>query len=266
MVPEDERIDEAARQLLDDQRSNGDLCALPKRLWPCNLVEGYAIQDRLLELHLSQGDGPVAGWKIALTTPAMQEIFGVDHPCEGAILASRVYSEKATVYGTDFASLAVEPEIAVRIARDLGVDGAPYDRESAGDAIGEAMAAVEIVDTRNVDLDNVDGPLLVADNVVNRGCVLGKPVTKWRELDLAGIEMHMLINGEDVGHGVGSDVLGHPLEALAWLANGLIGRGRRLRAGDIVLTGSITPLRWLLPGDTMTTFAHGLGEAQIKVC
>ena len=264
-MTEDRRIDEAARQLFEDQRSNRNLADLPKRLRPRSLAEGYAIQDRLLDHLLAQGDGPIAGWKIALTTRVMQQLFGVDHPCEGAILASRVYIEKVTVRGADFASLAVEPEIAVRLAHDLSPDGAPYDRKSAGDAVGEAMTAIEIVDTRNVDSRTVDGPLLIADNVVNRGCVLGQPVTKWRDLDLAALGMRMLINGEVVGQGVGSDVLGHPLEALAWLANGLIRRGRQLHAGDIVLTGSIVPLYWLQPGDAMASLADGLGEAHVSV-
>ena len=75
----------------------------------------------------------------------------------------------------------------------------------------------------------------------------------------------MIINGEEVGHGHGADALGHPLSALAWLANSLLRRGRMLRAGDVVLTGSIVATKWLQPGDEMTTIIDGLGEARLKV-
>ena len=264
-MTEDRRIDEAARRMFEDQQSNRDFADFPEPLRPRSLAEGYAVQDRLLDHLLAQGDGPIAGWKIALTTPLMQQLVGIDHPCEGAILASRVHVEDAALRHADFASLGVESEIAVRLARDLGPDGAPYDRKSAGEAVCEAMVAIEIVDTRNADFRIVDGPLLIADNAVNRGCVLGRPVASWRDLDLAALGMRTLINGKVVGQGVGGDVLGHPLEALAWLANSLIRRGRQLRAGDIVLTGSIGALQMLQPGDTMVSHADGLGEAHLSV-
>jgi 2-oxo-3-hexenedioate decarboxylase/2-keto-4-pentenoate hydratase len=261
----DRRINEAARRLFDDQRSNRDLASLPEGLRPHTLADAYAVQDRLLELCLAHGDGALAGWKIALTTPVMQKLVGVDHPCEGAILASRVHSDSAVLRHADYVSLGVESEIAVRLGRDLGEGGAPYDPDGAAEAVAEAMAAIEIVDTRNADFAHVDGPLLVADNSMNRGCVLGRPVENWRDLDLAALTMRMTINGDVVGEGVGADVLGDPLKALAWLANNLVRRGRPLRAGAIVLLGSIVATRWLKPGDAMSSVAEGLGEAHVRV-
>lgn len=234
---------------------------------PRSIDEAYAIQDRLHEHHLADGHGPLVGWKIALTSPLMQRLVGIDQPCAGAILANRTHHETATLAHADFASLGVESEIAVAMARDLTAEDAPYDRQSVGDAVATCMAAIEIVDTRNAEADvaKVDAGLLIADNAMNAGCVLGSPVADWRGLDLATLAGRMIINGEIVGQGIGGDALGHPLQALAWLANNLAGRGQMLKAGDIVLTGSIVATKWLNPGDEMATVIDGLGQAEVRV-
>ena len=153
----------------------------------------------------------------------------------------------------------------MRLARDLPADGAPYDRESVAGAVAACMAAIEIVDSRNADFAEVDAALLIADNAMNAGCVVGKSVERWRGLDLAALVGRMIVNGEIVGEGSGADVLGHPFEALAWLANSLVERGRMLKAGEIVLTGSMVATCWLEPGDEMTTVIDGLGEARLRI-
>ncbi len=264
----DERIERAARRIFEDHRGKRDLTGLPEHLRPRDLTEAYAVQDRLHEHYLARGEGPLAGWKIALTTPVMQRLVGVDHPCEGGIFAARLYHRTATLAHADCVSLGVESEIALSLDRDLGADGMPYDRETVADAVAGAMAAIEIVDTRNADFgaaDAIDAALLIADNAMNFGAVVAEPADGWRRRDLAALAGRMIINGEEVGHGVGADALGHPLAALAWLANSLVRRGRMLRAGDVVLTGSIVATKWLKPGDEVATIIDGLGEASLKV-
>jgi len=264
-VSVDDRIERAARHMFEKRRGKRDLVWLPEDLRPRDLSEAYAVQDRLLERYLALGEGPLAGWKIALTTPVMQRMVGVDHPCEGGILAARLYRRAATVAHAECVSLGVESEIALSLDRDLGVDGAPYDHRSVADAVAGAMAAIEIVDTRNADFAAMDAALLIADNAMNFGAVVGAPVADWRRQDLARVVGRMVINGAEVGRGVGADAFGHPLAALAWLANSLVRRGRMLRAGDVVLTGSLVTTKWLKPGDEMATVIDGLGEASLKV-
>ena len=260
-----DRIERAARQLFEDHRAKRSFTGPFESIRPRDLTEAYAVQDRLHDLYLAAGHGPLAGWKIALTTPVMQEMVGVDHPCEGGIFADRVHHEIADVNQADYVNIGGESELAVRLARDLPAAGAPYDRETVADAVAACMAAIEIVDSRNADFADIDGPLLIADNAMNVGCVVGKSAEHWRDLDLAAVVGRTIVNGEVVGEGAGSDVLGHPFEALAWLANSLAERGRMLRAGDIVLTGSMVTTSWLDPGDEMTTIIDGLGEARLRI-
>ena len=105
----------------------------------------------------------------------------------------------------------------------------------------------------------------IASNILNAGVVLGEPVTDWRGIHLAGCRGSMHINGELAGEGVGSDVMGHPLEPLAWLANTFAAQGRELTAGMVVITGSIVPPKWLKVGDTAVISIDGLGQAELKI-
>ena len=250
----------AAEALRAQHRAGADLAPLGADA-PHTLGEAYAVQDAFQAL----AGEPLAGWKIALTTPVMQRFVGIDHPLAGAIFASSVAQTGAVLSRSRFVHLGVESEIAVRIAADLSDDGAPYDRERVAPYVAACMAATEVVDDRNCDYDPLDPLLLAADNAFNAGCVLGPEVASWHEIDLARARGVMRINGEVVGEGMGADVLGHPLAALAWLANHLIERGRTLRAGDVVLTGSVVTTTWPAVGDTMTTEIEGLGAATLQV-
>ena len=101
------------------------------------------------------------------------------------------------------------------------------------------MAAIEIVDDRYADWRSLDTLTLIADDFFQAGIVLGAADADWRRLDLAALPGMMAINGEERGRGRGGDVLGHPLTALAWLANQLSVYGIGLRRGQVVLTGSV---------------------------
>jgi 2-oxo-3-hexenedioate decarboxylase/2-keto-4-pentenoate hydratase len=119
---------------------------------------------------------------------------------------------------------------------------------------------MEIVDDRYVDYRTLGVPTLIADDFFNAGCVLGTPVTRWRALDLAAAVGVTRVNGREVGWGAGRAVMGHPLEALAWLATRRARLGLGLRRGEIVLLGSVVETQWVAPGDEARVAVEGLGE------
>jgi len=103
----------------------------------------------------------------------------------------------------------------------------------------------------------------VADDFFAAGCVLGKAVARTGAPDLRGVVGRAVINGKAAGRGTGADVLGHPHNALAWLANHLAAEGRGLHAGQIVLTGSLVKTVWLKAGDSVIMELEGLGLAKV---
>ena len=136
---------------------------------------------------------------------------------------------------------------------------APYTRDSVAEAIGAVTAAFELVDDRHADYTKIADHILtlLADNTWNGGIVLGSPLTDWQPLDLAAIHGTMRINGEVVGEGDGRDVMGHPLDALAWLASTLATQGKSLAQGMVVMTGSVVATKFVSRGDKVQLTMNG---------
>ena len=222
------------------------------------------MQDALHAALTAAGHGALAGHKIGCTTPVMQRFLRIPNPCAGGVFAPTVQHLAAEFRHSAFLHVGVECEIAVRLAHDLPAARAPYDRDTVGAAVGACMAAIEVVDDRYEDYRALDVPTLIADDFFNAACVLGVPVAAWRDLDLAALRGRMSINGADVGTGRGGDILGHPLEALAWLANALVARGSCLESGEFVLLGSVVETRWVGAGDRVEVEIEGLGSARAR--
>ena len=259
------RVNDAADALLQQFRGK-EKYLLEGALLPESVSEAYEIQG-VYQGALSADFGAVAGYKIAYTTTALQQSSGIDEPVAGVILAQNVRTSPAVLKAGDFLQPGIECEVGVRLARDLPASGAPYDREGVSDAVEAVMTSFEVVDNRRTQGQDTQTQLLttIASNILNAGVVLGEPVTDWRGIHLAGCRGYMEINGELVGEGMGSDVMGHPLEPLAWLANNLASRGQELKAGMIVITGSIVSPKWLKSGDSALIEIEGLGKAELSV-
>lgn len=235
---------------------------LPPGCRPPSLEEAYRVQTALNE-RLGSSLGAVCGRKVGCTTPVMQRYLEIGHPCAGALYAGGVHRSPATVAHGGLWRPGVECEIAVRLGRPLPVQAAPFDRADVAGAVESCMAAIEIVDDRYDDFRALDAASLIADDFFSAGAVLGAPVPAWPSLDLAAVRGAMTINDEEVGAGVGADVMGHPFEALAWLANHAAATGRPLAEGDVVLMGSVVETRWVEPGDRVRIEIEGLGEASV---
>lgn len=210
---------------------------------PQTLADGYAVQAALHRYFCERTGSALAGWKVGATTTGMQKYLGVDGPAYGRIMASSVYADAATVAAAGLCNPGIECEIALRIGADA--EQKAYSRQTIGELIDAVMPAIEIVENRYDDFLARGTPMLIADDFFHKACVLGSPVADWRDIDLASISGVTWIDGIEKGSGTGADVMGHPLEAVAWLANALAGHGERLRAGQIVLTGSVAPVIWL---------------------
>lgn len=258
-------IERAAAMLSDARLRRVRLRGLPEDCRPQDEAEAYAVQDALHRRLIEAGAGEIVGHKIGCTTEVMQRYLGIGNPCAGGVFAPTVHHDRAGLRHAVFLRPGVECEIAVRLADDLPAAGAPYTKDSVAAAVAACMAAIEIVDDRYEDFRALDAPTLIADDFFNAGCVLGPPLEDWRALDLAALSGRMLVNGREVGAGKGADILGDPLEALAWLANAMIARDGHLAAGHFVLLGSIVQTVWGERGDRVEVEVDGLGGAGLQL-
>jgi 2-keto-4-pentenoate hydratase len=136
-----------------------------------------------------------------------------------------------------FGRLGLEFEIAVRIKSDLPVTRAPFTAETIAPHIDGVCAAIELVDDRNADYTSLDVLSLVADNSWNGGIVLSEFATAWP--DLQSVLGRATKDRAAIGEGHGRDILGHPFNSVAWLATQLASTGAGLKAGQVVMTGSV---------------------------
>jgi 2-keto-4-pentenoate hydratase len=226
----------AADKLLAAHRANHRFEPLGPPEAPTTITDAYDIQEKYVAL-LRGEHGEEAGYKVGLTSAAMQAFCGIDHPIAGVVLARRVHRSGATVRRSDFGRLGLEFEIAVRIKSDVPVTDIPYSAATIQPHIGGVGAAIELVDDRSADYASLDVLTLVADNSWNGGIVLSEFATTWP--DLESVLGRATKDRAAIGEGHGRDILGHPFNSVAWLATQLASRGVGLKAGQVVMTGSV---------------------------
>lgn len=261
-----DRIQQASQFLLEEHSNRRPFGPIPAPCAPVSVADAYAIQD-VFTAHLIGRQGPVAGYKIVLTTPEMQQFVGLQEPVAGVIFAQTIRDSPFAIRSADYLHLVMECEIAIQMGTTLPASHAPFGRDRVAQATGAVMVAVELLDDRHVNYSLLPDQVLsgIADNIWNVGIVLGVPISDWRLLDLAGVQGSLRVNGNVVAEGYGRAAMGNPLGALTWLANSLAGRGNNLDAGMIISTGNIAATELLQPGDAILAEIEGLGEVDIKV-
>lgn len=246
-------IDRAAAALAEATRLGKPIPPLTET-WPgLGVQDAYAIQLRGIEDAVESG-WRVIGYKIGLTSPAMQQQFGVPEPDFGHLLDEMRAPESGVVSLAALCAPRAEPEIAF-VLRD-GIEAPGATAADVLDATDTLLPAIEVVDSRIADwrLSIAD---TVADNASSGRFVLGGPPIRVGDMDLADTDVELTVNGSVVHAGSTGAVMGDPASAVAWLANTLAGFGVRMGAGDVVLSGSCTAAVPVRAGDTvMASFAE----------
>lgn len=224
----------------------------------------YDVQRAYVTLLARSRNAALAGYKIGLTSGAMQAMCGIDTPVAGSVLADRVHASGCTLRRSDHGRLGVEFELAVRIGRDVLPSERPFTLAGMAAAIDAVAPAIEIVDDRGCDYATLDVCSLIADNAWNAGIVLGAFRSSWP--DLASVVGRVSVDGAGVRHqGQGRDVLGHPLHPVLWLAEHLAATDEHLRAGQVVMTGSMVATQFPEGPGRFSFDARGLGSVEVTV-
>jgi 2-keto-4-pentenoate hydratase len=254
----------AAARITATRLDGGLLRPLGDDIRPATEVDAYRVQAIAHPLLEAAGFGRQIGWKIGCTTRVMQAYLGIGNPCAGGMFQARAWHGQHAFAVPGAGRLGVECEIAVRIARDLPAGEAPYELGDMPAAVAASMAAIEVVQDRYEDYPTLDTPTLIADDFFHYACVLGPQDETISAAALREVTASMAINGREVGAGVGTDILGEPLQALRWLANNCAVAGTPLLAGDVVLLGSLVQTQWVQAGDVVTVANQPLGRVAAK--
>ncbi|CAH1649213.1 MULTISPECIES: 2-oxo-hept-4-ene-1,7-dioate hydratase [unclassified Chelatococcus] len=253
-------ITTAAADLVNAEREQRQIALLSLRHPHMDMADAYRIQEAFVAAKRAEGDRHV-GWKIGLTSRAMQQALAIDTPDSGYLLASMRFDDGATVPSGRFIQPRVEAELAFVMKRDPGVGASVHEVMDATDYV---VPVLEILDTRIARRDAATGTLrnvcdTIADNAANAGFVLGGRPMRPRDLDLRWAGAIVSRNAVVEETGVGAGVLNHPAKGIAWLADRLAANGHRLEPGQIVLSGSFVRPIECPPGSTINADYGPLG-------
>lgn len=222
--------------------------------------DAYAVQQTILRTRLESGDS-IVGWKVGLTSEAMQAMLGVDTPDYGPILSSMLVNDRGTIAASDLIQPKAEAEIAFVLDRSLrgpGVTPSDVARATAG-----VVASIEVIDSRIRDW-KIALADTVADMASSARVVTSELRVPLEDLDLREVGVAVRLNGGTVETGKGAAVLGDPLSAVAWAANTLGALGVTLEAGQLIMPGAMHRAVDVAAGDTIQATFDELGPVEVR--
>jgi 2-keto-4-pentenoate hydratase len=227
-------------------------------------VDAYKVQFAVHDRFAADGD-PIAGWKVALTLPVQYEPLKLSGPVFAGIYKSGLRQSGAVFEAGWPIKPGIEPELVARIAKDAPAGGTPYTADSIRAHVANLYCGMEVVDNRYADVTKMGGPARIADNVLQAALVTGTEIKDWQKLDFPNLKGHSLLDGKELAKGPGSAVMGSAMISLAWLANTLNKHGKMLKAGDLILTGSVHPPAFLPGKGVARTEFEGLGGTEVTI-
>lgn len=264
MTPSDHA--RAAADLLQAERTGEQIGLLTLRHPGMGMDDAYAIQDAVHREKLAEGRR-VIGWKIGLTSRAMQRALGIDIPDSGMLFDDMMFGHGETVPAGRFIQPRIEAEIAF-VMKD-GVGGVTASREEVLAATGRVAPAIEILDTRIVREDAETGKArgvldTISDNAANAGIVLGPERHVPDAFDLRWVGAMVSRDGEVEETGLGAGVLNDPVESVVWLARRMARYGQNIEAGQVVLSGSFVRPVECPPGARVRADFADFGNVEIS--
>ena len=250
-----------ARALYEARRNRVPIAPFTDEDPSLGMADGYAIQRELVPMLLADGD-EVIGYKVGLTSKAMQTMIGVDSPDYGPVLASTVYRDGDAIPLSRFIAPKIEAEIVFVMGERLAGPGVTL--EDAARAISGARAGMEIVDSR-IENWRIKLADTVADLASNGAMAVADEVVPMDGLDSKLIQMTLTRDGEQIDSGMGDAALGDPVAVVAWLANVLGENGIALEPGHLVMTGALHAAVPMQPGEVYRAEFDKLGSITVKV-
>ncbi|MEX6702768.1 2-keto-4-pentenoate hydratase [Peribacillus frigoritolerans] len=252
-------LEALADKLIEAERSKQPLDPLTQQYPELSLTDAYQIQIKVMEKKRTEGRW-VIGKKVGLTSVAMQKMLGVNEPDYGHLLDDMEVKDGEKVKISDMISPKVEAEIGFILGQDLVGPNVTYLDVLM--ATKYVVPTIEIIDSRITDwkIQLID---TVADNGSSAKVVVGNKMSTIDGLDLRSVGMALYNNEELVATGSGAAALGHPAQAIAWLANKLHEFGIQLKAGELILPGALSGALTVKQGDTISAHFGPLGSVSV---
>jgi 2-oxo-3-hexenedioate decarboxylase/2-keto-4-pentenoate hydratase len=248
-----------AHDLLGQHARKETFANFPERV--PTLDDANDVQDAYVALLCQTQGTEVGGYKIALTSKSTRDWLKIDHPCAGQVLSNRIHQSPYTVHLSDYVRFSMETEICVVLDRDMAGECTIDDVRRN---LRSIHCAYELVEDRGADLTRLDARSLVSDNSWNGGIVIGPPGPV--DLVLENRAGRLKVNGKVTKEGTTRETMGgNPLHVMVWLIGHLGKRGKSLKAGQPVITGSIIETQFPVAGDVLVFEVDDMPPVELRV-
>ncbi len=262
----DAEVEDTAKALVDAETHSKQIGLLSLQFPQLDMSDAYRIQSGIMAHKLDAGR-QVIGWKIGLTSKAMQQALNIDIPDSGILFDDMAFDTDSTVPAGRFIQPRIEAEIAFVMKEKIG--GANVTKNDVIQAIDYVTPAIEILDTRIVRQDKETGRTrnvndTISDNAANAGIVVGKERHAIDAHDLRWVGAIVSANGAVEETGLGAGVLNDPVESVLWLIQRMAQYGQQVEPGHVILSGSfIRPLE-CPPGTSVEADFGSFGRVGIN--
>jgi len=223
--------------------------------------DAHDVQEAYVRLLTKKFVTGVGGYKVALTSKQTRDWLKVYEPCAGQVLATRIYTSPHTVRVADYVRFSAETEVCAVLDKDMS---GPCTAADVRKNLRSLHCAFELVEDRGADMTKIDARSLASDNSWNAGIVIGPAASK--DVNLTNLRGALKINGGITHQGTTSETMGgDPLESVAWLVGHLGKRGKALKAGEPVMTGSIIQSQFLGGGTSIEFAMDGMPPVHLKI-
>jgi 2-keto-4-pentenoate hydratase len=257
-----ETRNQIAKALYDAEQNREPIPPLSETHPEIDMEDAYAIQLEGIRLRTGGDTSKIIGWKVGLTSKAVQNMLGVDQPDFGHLLDHTRIDEGTEIKTGEMIWSRIEPEIAFELSADLKGPGVTAD--DVMKATAYLIPSLEVVDSRVKDW-KIKIWDTVADNASCGRFVLGKSRTKPEGIDMKLIGMNFFVDGNLTSTATSAAVIGNPAEAVAWLANTLAPYGHYLRAGQVIMPGSLVAMVDAKPGGNIRAEFDHIGSVEAKL-
>ena len=248
-----------SKTIINSRQNNIKISIPEEKKKNISISQGYEIQNDIFE-HFSKKYS-YSGWKIGCTTPVMQKYLNIPSPCLGRVMTRDVIENDTILKFDEFVQPGVECEIAVILS-----DKYVYSKKNnkLDEIVKRVVPSIEVVDNRWENYKHEKTSLLIADDFFASSIVFGKGSKKMKLKNLKNLKGGMKVNEQNIGKGIGSDILEDPINALNWFLNFNFSENNYPKAGDLISLGSLVQTYWVKKNDTIEIEIEEIGNVKVK--
>tara|TARA_Y100001970_G_C14213175_1_gene848089 strand:+ start:869 stop:1681 length:813 start_codon:yes stop_codon:yes gene_type:complete len=230
-----------------------------------NANDAYMVQNYFLSKIEKKFKSDITGWKLGLTSDKFQKKFNTHSPCIGRICNNFIFNSPKKLKLSHLKRVGVENEVAITLSKDIPYNNKNYTPKNILKFIKSFHSAIEIIDDKGINSEEIDIGILISMNIFNRYVILGEQ-KKIKELnDIKNNTTKLSLNNKIIAEGNTNNAMGDPINSLVWLANNVNLTGNFLKKNDVIITGTTLEPKWIKSNGKIKSEIKNIGTCLLEI-